>query len=125
MRQRDTHDTFHICAMLVDEPHEYVRKAMGSWLRTAGNVNPDGLIAFLDKHASPGNGPVRTWCRADGMVFWISECPAPVWLVVRLRVHLQRRSGSWISVSERRSGKQETAENGSRRSATDSGDAGL
>lgn len=52
IRQRDTHDTFHICAMLVDEPHEYVRKAMGSWLRTAGNVNPDGLIAFLDKHAS-------------------------------------------------------------------------
>lgn len=52
IRAGGTDDTFRICAMLVDEPQEYVRKAIGSWLRTAGDVNPDELIAFLNKHAA-------------------------------------------------------------------------
>ncbi|MCO6392042.1 hypothetical protein GTW25_13480 [Aliihoeflea aestuarii] len=51
IRQGDTADTSRICTLLVDEPHNYVRKAIGSWLRTAGKANPDGLITFLDAHA--------------------------------------------------------------------------
>ncbi len=51
IRQGDTADTFRICTLLVDEPHDYVRKAIGSWLRTAGKANPDGLIIFLDTHS--------------------------------------------------------------------------
>lgn len=51
IRAGDTDDTFRICAMLLNEPHEYVQKAIGSWLRTAGEVDRSRLIAFLDEHA--------------------------------------------------------------------------
>jgi len=51
IRAGETEETFKICALLVDEPDEYVRKAIGSWLRTAGKVNPEGLIRFLDRYA--------------------------------------------------------------------------
>lgn len=51
IRAGDTDDTFRICAMLLNEPHEYVQKAIGSWLRTAGEVDRPRLIAFLDEHA--------------------------------------------------------------------------
>lgn len=51
IRAGDTGDTFRICAMLLNEPHEYVQKAIGSWLRTAGEVDRPRLIAFLDEHA--------------------------------------------------------------------------
>lgn len=51
IRAGDTEDTFRICAMLVDEQHEYVCKAIGSWLRTAGGVHNDRLISFLDQYA--------------------------------------------------------------------------
>lgn len=51
IRAGDTEDTFRICAMLLNEPHEYVQKAIGSWLRTAGEVDRPRLIAFLDEHA--------------------------------------------------------------------------
>lgn len=50
IRAGDTDDTFRICAMLLNEPHEYVQKAIGSWLRTAGEVDRPRLIAFLDEH---------------------------------------------------------------------------
>src|SRR5690606_30506359 len=51
IRAGDTDDTFRICAMLLNEPHEYVQKAIGSWIRTAGQVDRPKQIEYLDKHA--------------------------------------------------------------------------
>ncbi len=50
IRLGETEDTFRISAMLAGDPHEYVQKALGSWLREAGKVDEDALVAFLQTH---------------------------------------------------------------------------
>ena len=51
IRQDDVADTFRIAEMLVNDSHELVQKAVGSWLREAGKRDPKRLLSFLDTHA--------------------------------------------------------------------------
>lgn len=51
IRQNDLSDTFLIAAELVNDPHDLVQKAVGSWVREAGKRDPLALIEFLDQHA--------------------------------------------------------------------------
>jgi hypothetical protein len=41
--------------LLIDDEHELVQKATGSWLREAGKRDPKPLIAFLERHAATMN----------------------------------------------------------------------
>jgi 3-methyladenine DNA glycosylase AlkD len=52
IRQNDIDDTFNIAELLVNDKHEFVNKAVGSWVREAGKRDKARLIAFLNKHAS-------------------------------------------------------------------------
>jgi 3-methyladenine DNA glycosylase AlkD len=52
IRQNEVEDTFKIAALLVNDPHELVNKAVGSWIREAGKRDPKQLLHFLDKHAA-------------------------------------------------------------------------
>jgi len=44
-------ETFNIAEILVDDEHELINKAVGSWIREAGKKDEAKLKAFLDKHA--------------------------------------------------------------------------
>jgi 3-methyladenine DNA glycosylase AlkD len=52
IRQNQVDDTFKIAALLVNDPHELVNKAVGSWVREAGKKDLKQLLHFLDKHAA-------------------------------------------------------------------------
>lgn len=52
IRQGDVDDTFAISEVLVDDEHDLINKPVGSWLREAGKVDSDRLLAFLDEHAA-------------------------------------------------------------------------
>ncbi|WP_057940189.1 DNA alkylation repair protein [Algoriphagus resistens] len=52
IRQNETHDTFKIAELLVQDEDEYVQMAVGSWIREAGKKDTTYLIKFLDKYAS-------------------------------------------------------------------------
>ena len=52
IRAGDVDDTFRIAEVLIDDEHELVQKATGSWLREAGKKDPVRLTKFLDKHAA-------------------------------------------------------------------------
>jgi 3-methyladenine DNA glycosylase AlkD len=45
-------DAFRIAERLIDDPHEYVQKAVGTILRTAGDGDPGRLHEILDRHAA-------------------------------------------------------------------------
>ena len=45
-------DTFKIAEILINDKHELINKAVGSWTREAGKKDPKPLITFLDKHAA-------------------------------------------------------------------------
>ncbi|WP_031529812.1 DNA alkylation repair protein [Dyadobacter crusticola] len=45
-------DTFKIAEILLNDHHELVNKAVGSWLRTAGSKDKEKLLLFLKKHAA-------------------------------------------------------------------------
>jgi 3-methyladenine DNA glycosylase AlkD len=51
IRQNDIDDTFKIAELLVNDKHDLINKAVGSWIREAGKRDKDRLLAFLDKHA--------------------------------------------------------------------------
>jgi 3-methyladenine DNA glycosylase AlkD len=51
IRQNDVSDTFKIAGILVEDKHELVQKAVGSWIREAGKRDRKALIAFLDDYA--------------------------------------------------------------------------
>lgn len=51
IRAGDVDDTFRIAGMLVNDEHELVQKATGSWLREAGKKDQDALLRFLNAHA--------------------------------------------------------------------------
>jgi 3-methyladenine DNA glycosylase AlkD len=51
IRLGDLADTFKVAALLVGDENEYVRKAVGSWLREAGKKDEKRLKAFLNEHA--------------------------------------------------------------------------
>lgn len=49
IRKNDVKDTFALARQLVDDKHELVQKAVGSWLREAGKRDREQLIEFLDE----------------------------------------------------------------------------
>lgn len=51
IRQNDIADTFKIAELLVNDKHDLIHKAVGSWIREAGKRDNKMLIKFLDKHA--------------------------------------------------------------------------
>ena len=60
IRAGDVDDTFRIAEMLVDDEHDLVQKAVGSWLREAGKKDQQRLVRFLQKH---GDSMPRTMLR--------------------------------------------------------------
>jgi len=44
-------DTFKIAEMLVNDDHELINKAVGSWIREAGKKDEQRLKSFLDSYA--------------------------------------------------------------------------
>jgi 3-methyladenine DNA glycosylase AlkD len=52
IRQNDNDDTFKIAELLVNDKHELINKAVGSWIREAGKRDRETLLDFLDKHAA-------------------------------------------------------------------------
>ena len=52
IRQKDINDTFKIAEMLVNDKHELIHKAVGSWIREAGKKDKLVLIEFLDQFAT-------------------------------------------------------------------------
>lgn len=52
IRAGQSDDAFRIAERLVDDPHEYVQKAVGTILRTAGDDDRERLRGILDRHAA-------------------------------------------------------------------------
>jgi 3-methyladenine DNA glycosylase AlkD len=52
MKKGETDDTFKIAELLLADKEDLIHKAVGWMLRVAGDVNPHGLLGFLDKHAA-------------------------------------------------------------------------
>jgi 3-methyladenine DNA glycosylase AlkD len=52
IRQNDIDDTFKIAELLIDDKHDLINKAVGSWIREAGKRDKLKLLAFLDKYAA-------------------------------------------------------------------------
>jgi 3-methyladenine DNA glycosylase AlkD len=51
IRHGDVGDTFRIAELLVNDDHDLVQKAVGSWVREAGKRDRKRLLRFLDDHA--------------------------------------------------------------------------
>lgn len=45
-------ETFKIAELLINDDHELINKAVGSWIREAGKKDEEKLTAFLDKFAT-------------------------------------------------------------------------
>ncbi|MES2655767.1 MAG: DNA alkylation repair protein [Bacteroidota bacterium] len=52
IRQNDLSDTFKIASILVNDAHDLIQKAVGSWIREAGKKDKLVLIEFLDSYAT-------------------------------------------------------------------------
>jgi len=52
IRKNKIEDTFNIAEILINDPDDYVQKAVGSWVREAGKRNEEKLTNFLNKHAT-------------------------------------------------------------------------
>lgn len=52
LRIGDVNETFRIAALLVGDRHDLIHKAVGWLLRSAGDVEAERLLAFLDAHAA-------------------------------------------------------------------------
>ena len=52
LRKGELNDTFKLAEMLLNDDHEFVQKAIGTWVRHAGKQDEDRLHEFLEKHAS-------------------------------------------------------------------------
>ncbi len=52
IRQNDLSDTFKIASILVNDKHDLIQKAVGSWMREAGKKDKLVLIEFLDTYAA-------------------------------------------------------------------------
>ena len=51
IRKNELEDTFKIAEILVNDPDEFVQKAVGSWIREAGKRDENRLKDFLDEYA--------------------------------------------------------------------------
>ena len=52
IRQNDLNDTFKIAEILINDQHDLIQKAVGSWVREAGKRDKQKLKFFLDKYAA-------------------------------------------------------------------------
>jgi len=52
LRHGDGDDTFKIAEILIDDKHDLIHKAVGSWIREAGKKDKKRLIDFLDNYAA-------------------------------------------------------------------------
>jgi len=52
IRQGEVEDTFKIAELLVDDKHDLIQKAVGSWIREAGKKEKKRLLDFLDNYAA-------------------------------------------------------------------------
>ena len=52
IRQGEAAGTFRIAERLVDDAEPLIQKAVGGWVRAAGDVEPDALLEFLGRNAS-------------------------------------------------------------------------
>lgn len=52
IKRGDLDDTYKIAELLIDDKHELINKAVGSWIREAGKRDEARLKNFLDKYAS-------------------------------------------------------------------------
>jgi 3-methyladenine DNA glycosylase AlkD len=52
IRGGDVQDTFEIAEILVNDKHELVQKAVGSWIREAGKKDQKRLVQFVAKHSA-------------------------------------------------------------------------
>jgi 3-methyladenine DNA glycosylase AlkD len=52
IKQGDVADTFKIAEILIRDEQDLIHKATGWMLRAAGDVDPELLLKFLDKHAA-------------------------------------------------------------------------
>jgi 3-methyladenine DNA glycosylase AlkD len=52
IRQNDVDETFKIAAILVNDKHDLIQKAVGSWIREAGKRDKKQLLEFLENYAS-------------------------------------------------------------------------
>jgi len=52
LRKRETDDTFKLAETLIQDEHEYVQKAVGTWLRHAGKQDEKRLLKFLENYAA-------------------------------------------------------------------------
>jgi len=52
LRQGEADDTFRIGEVLLYDPEDIINKAVGGWLRVAGDIDRPRLLALLDAHAA-------------------------------------------------------------------------
>lgn len=52
IKQGELDDTFNIAEILINDEHDLINKAVGSWLREAGKRDVAKLKQFLDQYAS-------------------------------------------------------------------------
>ncbi|MES2645951.1 MAG: DNA alkylation repair protein [Bacteroidota bacterium] len=52
IRKNEIDDTFKIAEMLINDNHEYIHMAVGSWIREAGKRDEQKLLNFLEKYAA-------------------------------------------------------------------------
>jgi len=52
IKQDDVDDTFKIAEILVNDKHDLINKAVGSWVREAGKRDEQKLLAFLNKFSA-------------------------------------------------------------------------
>jgi 3-methyladenine DNA glycosylase AlkD len=51
IRQNDVNETFKIAEALLNDKHDLIHKAVGSWIREAGKRDKKQLLGFLDNYA--------------------------------------------------------------------------
>lgn len=52
IREGEVDDTFRIAEILVNDSHDSINKAVGSWIREAGKQDKRKLLEFLNKYAA-------------------------------------------------------------------------
>jgi len=52
IRKNEIEDTYKIAEILINDEHELINKAVGSWIREAGKKDENRLKLFLDNYAS-------------------------------------------------------------------------
>jgi 3-methyladenine DNA glycosylase AlkD len=52
IREGDLDDAFRIAEILLDDREDLIHKAVGGWLRAAGEQDRERLLRFLDQHAA-------------------------------------------------------------------------